>query len=114
MSSDEEYLDRLLQSIENKESEIKTDVLPDIPDVQQDLVMPADIETETAQDMAEFATEPEAEASVPDIGVPEAEEPFDVLAAMNDIDISEPEPDTSDHMVEEMRTPDPTPNLDEP
>ena len=43
MSSDEEYLDRLLRSMESKEAEIGTDVLPDINDVPQDIVMPADI-----------------------------------------------------------------------
>ena len=85
MSSDEEYLDRLLRSVENKESEIKTDVLPDIPVIPQDVVMPADIE-----------------------------EPFDVLSAMNDIDITGAAEDNSDHMVEEMRTAGPTPNLSEP
>ena len=128
MSSTEDYLDRLLRSVENKEEEIKSEVLPEAPDARQDVVMPADITTETIPApepeipavpdegtavepempvepeipvVPETAAEPEipmepeipvepAFPPEPGFDMPEGvepEEPFDVLSAMNEIDL---------------------------
>ena len=37
MNSDEEYLDRLLRSMEHKEAEIDTEILPDTADAPQEI-----------------------------------------------------------------------------
>ena len=63
MSSDEEYLDRLLRSMEDKEAEIDTDVLPDISDVQQNIIMPGD--NAPAEAAASVGGEPEIPKAEP-------------------------------------------------